>query len=202
MFLLFFLALIFIYIYFGLFVLIQIIIWLSVFFVSNFLIGVNPEHRELYLIRILSILVICFVFYYNSKQIINTSYLLPLTIKNVSYLSDFKTPIVFDNNRNEDKIYLYRVDNISNFLNKLDLDDNYILTMIFYPDLINYSINIPQLVLSEPILINRNSSAAIIEKYINERINVMIDFYYLDDSILEETPFGPGVIFHYWKFYY
>lgn len=73
-----------IYIKFGLFVLIQILIWSLVFILSNFLIQFNPN-REMYIIRILSILVIMFILYYNSlEHIISTALIIPLSISKIS----------------------------------------------------------------------------------------------------------------------
>jgi hypothetical protein len=42
----------------------------------------------------------------------------------------------------------------------------------------------PFLILSKPFLINHYSSPTTIEMFINERLNYMIDTYYLDDSII------------------
>jgi len=78
-----------IYIKFGLLVLISIIIWLLVFFVSNFLIQFNPT-REMYIIRILSIIVIIFILYYNSiEHLISTSLIIPLSVSKISFLDEF-----------------------------------------------------------------------------------------------------------------
>jgi hypothetical protein len=56
-----------IYIKFGLFTLIQIMIWSIVLLTSNILIGINPNSKELHVIRFTSILVIMFIFYINYK---------------------------------------------------------------------------------------------------------------------------------------
>jgi hypothetical protein len=40
--------------------------------------------------------------------------------------------------------------------------------------------------LSNPILINRNSSATNINKFILERLDYMVDYYYLDDTIIQK----------------
>ena len=40
--------------------------------------------------------------------------------------------------------------------------------------------------LSEPFLINRNSSGTTINKFILERLNYMVDYYYLDDTIIQK----------------
>ena len=38
--------------------------------------------------------------------------------------------------------------------------------------------------ISEPILINKSSCPILLSSYIMSRLNLMIDFYYLDDSII------------------
>lgn len=54
--------------------------------------------------------------------------------------------------------------------------------------------------LSKPFLINRLSSPTIIFMFINQRVSIMADYYYLDDTIMQETIFGPVVIIKYAKF--
>lgn len=41
-----------------------------------------------------------------------------------------------------------------------------------------------KLYISDPILINKDSSPLLLTQFINHKLNVMIDFYYLDDSII------------------
>jgi len=41
-----------------------------------------------------------------------------------------------------------------------------------------------QIYICDPILINKDSSPLLLTQFINDRLNVMIDFYYLDDSII------------------
>jgi len=75
--------------FYGTFVLIQILIWTMVFFLSNFLIGLNPFNKEFHTIRIMSIIVIIFILYYNSIQsTIATLFILPLSISKITYLDD------------------------------------------------------------------------------------------------------------------
>jgi hypothetical protein len=66
-----------------------------------------------------------------------------------------------------------------------------------------YNQDPPQMLLSKPFLINRNSSAITITKFINERLDYMVDYYYLDDGIIQElrNQDGPVVLLNYSKFY-
>ena len=67
-----------IYIKLGLFP-IQIMIWSIVYIVSNYLIQIQNNHnKEYYIIRLLSIIVIIFILYYNSIDIdIHTALIIP-----------------------------------------------------------------------------------------------------------------------------
>jgi hypothetical protein len=40
--------------------------------------------------------------------------------------------------------------------------------------------------LSNPVLINLNSSPTTINKFILERLEYMVDYYYLDDTIIQK----------------
>jgi hypothetical protein len=92
---------------------------------------------------------------------------------------------------------------ISDFLNKLDIDDNYIATIEFIPEISEYNINAPRLFLSKPFLLNRFSSSTTISNFIFERLNYMADYYYLDDDIIQQCKHGVGpvVLINYSKIY-
>jgi hypothetical protein len=42
-----------------------------------------------------------------------------------------------------------------------------------------------QLYIADPILINKDSSSILLTQFIENRLQLMIDFYYLDDSIFD-----------------
>jgi hypothetical protein len=44
-----------------------------------------------------------------------------------------------------------------------------------------------QLFISDPILINKDSSSILLTQFIMDRLHIMIDFYYLDDSIINNN---------------
>jgi hypothetical protein len=74
------------------------------------------------------------------------------------------------------------------FLKILNEDDNYWVSLSFYPTISGYSIDDGmQLFLSDPILINKDSSAITLTQFIMNRLHLMIDFYYLDDSIINNN---------------
>jgi hypothetical protein len=183
------------YIKLGAFVLIQIIIWLIVFISSNFLIGINPSNIQFKITRILSVCVIVFLLWFNSLEIsVHTTMLLPLSIVKISYVHEFDSLIyISDSNTKEERLYLWNYEEIKDFLNSLDIDDNYIVNMEFIPS--DEDMYAPQLILSKPFLINRHSSVTTIMKFINERLDYMIEFFYLDDIVIQPNPdiVGPMV---------
>jgi hypothetical protein len=44
-----------------------------------------------------------------------------------------------------------------------------------------------QLFISDPILINKESNPLLLTQFIMDRLHKMIDFYYLDDSIINNN---------------
>jgi hypothetical protein len=77
----------------------------------------------------------------------------------------------------------------------------YVVTFEFVTSLMMYNEDGPIISLGKPILISKNSNAQIISNYLKSRINLTIDTYYLDDSILDSNnnPDGPSVIVNYSK---
>ena len=70
------------------------------------------------------------------------------------------------------------------FLNTLETDKFYVVTFEFIPSMNMYDNDGPILLLGKPIIITKNSNPITISKYIKERMNIMIDAYYLNDEIL------------------
>ena len=191
------LSLIIIYLFFGVFVLIQILIWTMVFFLSNFLIGINPFNKEYHTIRLMSIIVIIFILWYNSTKLnIGTAYILPLSISKITWLDDFTNDhrgIIVDPGVNKELLYSNTVDETTKLLNSLDSDSNYIGAIEYVNDLSIYHLDLynnnnkPRMILSNPFLFNKFSSCSLLTKFMNERLELMIDYYYLDDSVLEDS---------------
>jgi len=194
------LCLTFLYVQFGLLVLLQIILLLIVLLASNILIGINPLSKELHIIRVILILVIMLVLYYNTQQIaIITSFIFPLSINRVTFFHELDGTKVIDPDIQIEVIKSVNFYKTSDLITKLDLNQNYIVTIEFIPDLSLYSVDDPQMFLSEPIAINRLSSPATITKFIHERLDSMVDDYYLDDEIIQDN--DSVVLITYTKFY-
>jgi hypothetical protein len=199
------LILTFIYIKLGLFTLIQIIILLIVLFASNFLIGINPDNKQFHIIRIMAVLTIILILYYNSGVInIKTMIVLPLSILKISYFDEFESIAYIDSSSKKESelINLFTSTEISKFLNSLDINDNYVATIEFTPEFPHYGLDLPRMLLSKPIMINRFSSPTTIAMFIHDRLNLMVDCFYLDDEIIQLNEYGPYVFIRCHKFYY
>jgi hypothetical protein len=189
-----------IYYYYGILVLLQIVIWSLVFFISNLINGINPNNNEIRIIRILSIIVIIFSLWYNSGYTeIISAIIVPLSIDKISYAKDFKLSYDKDLRIITDIFYLWDNWEVKNFLSMLDDDTNYIVSMEFIPT--DEIVDVPHLILCEPFLINQHSSSTTIRKFILERLNKMVDCFYLDDSIIQpvEDGYSPFIILKFSK---
>jgi hypothetical protein len=188
---------------FGLLVLIQIIVWICVFFISNSLLGINPNSLELKTIRILSIIVIIFILW-NLKPLENQlMFIIPLTTNKITFLND-----LFDDSDFTDIVYIRKSEftwfhfndfkEITDFLETLYHDKCYIITfdLILNPEL--YCIGEPSLNLGIPILITKDSNPWLISKYLVEKIRICCDSYHLDEEIFSpEVSSSPRVLVRY-----
>jgi hypothetical protein len=166
-----------------------------VFFLSNFLIGINPHLRNFHAIRIMSIIVIILILYYNTKHLsIATAFILPLSLNRVTYADKLNRYIEFDSEIQTQALSLLNVNEISEFLDDLDAKENYIASFEFIPDICCHQEEGPLMFLSKPILMNKFSSPEILTKFIHERLELMVDYYYLDDSIIQTFESGNEAI--------
>jgi hypothetical protein len=169
---------------------IHIIIWIAFYLIANLIIGFHPFSFYWNIIRILSIIMILYLSYKNLDQSMYlTSLLIPISQDKIHYVHDFdvKSLDFYKPNRTVLKIHELTLD-IMDFLKNLNDDDNYWVSLSFYPTITGYSIDDGmQLFLSDPILINKDSSAITLTQFIMDRLQLMIDFYYLDDSIINNN---------------
>nr|AWX52927.1 hypothetical protein [Lactarius sp. (in: basidiomycete fungi)] len=88
---------------------------------------------------------------------------------------------------------------IHQFLERLEKDKVYVLSLEFILSWLSYDEDSPVITLSKPILITKNSNPRTISKFISERMNLMIDSYFLDDEIIQNlgSNDGPGVLLKY-----
>lgn len=188
-----------IYIQFGLFTLIQIMIWLIVFISSNVLIGLNPWNIKAHISRVLSICIVIFILWYNSQEIsIQTSMLLPLSISKITFTSEFNHPIFIKFPEKRETLYLWDDQEIKEFLNSLATDENYIIFMQFKPSELDW--DGPNVALSNTFLINRHSSSTTIRKFIDDCLFVIKNTHELDDYVIQPDVVGPMIELHYCEF--
>lgn len=91
---------------------------------------------------------------------------------------------------------------IARFLFSLDLDKTYVVSFEFVYSWLLYEEDGPFLTLSKPILVTRESNPKIISAFILEKLNLAINAFYLDDSIIynDDDNYkldGPGIIVKY-----
>ena len=88
---------------------------------------------------------------------------------------------------------------IHQFLERLEKDKVYVLSLEFILTLLTYDDDSPIITLSKPILITKNSNPRTISKFIKERIDLMIDSYFLDDERIQNlgSHDGPCVLLKY-----
>jgi hypothetical protein len=109
-----------------------------------------------------------------------------MSINNITYLHDIIPSEMFIFTKNQIEV-LDKFDwlEVRHFLNTLESNTFYVITFEFIPSMIMRDEHGPFLLLDKPIIITKNSNHYMISKYLRERIEIMIDTYYLDDSILQ-----------------
>lgn len=163
-----------IYIKFGLFYLIQIMLLLIVFLTSQFLIGINPWNIEYRIIRFMSIVLIFAILYYNSKDLYSWMFIIPLSKDKISLYENL--PHKFDFDENNFKKWKFNEDSkIEDFLKTLNNEDNFVCFLETY-----YRGDIYYLAFSELFLFNKFSNHKIIEDYISSTINDQLYLMNLD----------------------
>jgi len=90
----------------------------------------------------------------------------------------------------QEKGSIFNIENLTRdiriFLKNLNESDSYWATLSFYPDINGYANEEGiKMSISPPILINKDSCPILLSKFIMNRLNIMIDLYYLDDSIFD-----------------
>jgi hypothetical protein len=197
-----------IYIKFGLLVVIQILIWTLVFILATFLSNINPTNKEYYIIRILSIIVIIFILYLNSKEVnILSSFIIPLSVTKITFIDELigddnvnPTDIIFINNSHITWLHFIDFQELLDLLSLLDNNKAYVISFDLIFDKLSFSLGNPSLNLTKPILISKNSNPWLISSYLQERIRMACDLYNLDESCLAKGVDGPGLLVKYKEF--
>lgn len=152
----------------------------------------------------MSFVVIIFILYYNTQQINSlTALILPLSFSKITFIEDLGDTISIDSTLNSTIFYSCNIEETSNLIKNLEDDVNYVVNIEFVMDisLIDSDLNIPRMHLSQPFVINKYNSSTTVTMFINRQLDLMIDYYYLDNLILLEMQekLGPVVVVHYAK---
>jgi hypothetical protein len=101
---------------------------------------------------------------------IASSIILPLSISNISFAEEIfenEGIIQFDSNVQTERFFLFKVNETTDFIKKLDIDENYFVNIEFIPDILIYSTDYPKMLLSKPFLIN------VLVKFIKDRTSTL-----------------------------
>lgn len=121
-----------------------------------------------------------------------------MSITRITYLDQFYTSGIFT-------IYdplvniLHFQDNLelTEFLSELEADKNYVVTFnLIQPEMDGDDEN-PSITLSKPILITKNSNPKLISDFLEDKIQLACNSFYLDESLFEIEDKGLVVIVRY-----
>lgn len=93
----------------------------------------------------------------------------------------------------------YDIFELSQFLNDLDEGKTYVLTFDFVLSWLNYDEDSPVINLSKPIIITKNSNPRLLCNFIQNKLRLACENYFLENSLLEifDYPDRPGVLVKY-----
>jgi hypothetical protein len=188
-----------IYLQFGLLPLAQIIIWIIVFFLSNFLLGINPDNTQFKVIRATAIIVIIFII--NSlifnNSLYNISILVPFSLFEIDFRDSF-----------EWKFNSYKVKPMISYINLQTLTKDIDLLLLSLVDDVNYSMSLSfissykewekdkrknyPLFIGDAIIVNKESDSVLITQFIMENLDkkgyFITDWLFKDYSLNSMDP--------------
>lgn len=206
-------ALLLVYFQCGLLTVIELILLIIILLASNFLSGINPDPNLFLYIKIFAIITIIYLLYhdYNIMNAYKLALLpiknldvsiLPVSIDKITYFDELESINYIDTNF-ENKVYLTDISEqgeIFDIINSLEEHHNYVASIEFTTVFPEEGKDLPRMILSKPIMINKYSSPTIISMFIHDRLNLMVDFYYLDDEIIQLSEIGPYICIRYQQF--
>lgn len=126
----------------------------------------------MFTIRIISVLVIIFIFYINSDfSTFNMMFVLPFSKDKISLFYNFPADLEFNEESFTEVIFSKSNIEIQSFLNSLKVTDNYIGYFT-----VKYSGNFSYITLTELILFNKYSNSETIEDFLESIISYQEDF--------------------------
>lgn len=187
---------VYIYIQFGLLVSLQIIILVVIFFLSNFVLGIDPDKFEFKVIRLVSVLLTFLILYLNIKSYtINT--LLPYSLFKITFLNDLKFFRNIAEVSFKATLHFYDKLEFKKMLNELEDGKIYSGIIEFVSDIRLYNDKdpYPKLLISKPVVFTKDSSPDIISDFVYDRLYLMCKYYQFEDTILNQhNSNGPVVI--------
>src|SRR3981189_3606943 len=95
-----------------------------------------------------------------------------MSINRISFLHDFiEYDICIFNNVKVNIFNFADFLDVKNLLSELEEGKNYVVTFEFVYSFLTYNDEGPNIILTKPILINKNSNSQLISKFIQEKIN-------------------------------
>lgn len=132
------------------------------------------------------IIILCIVSFDFDQNMYALSILAPFSQNEIHYVHDFQVKSL---NLYKEKGTIFTLKtltkDITEFLDNLDEKDNYWLSLSFHPTLEGYANEEGmKLYINDPILINKDSSPLLLTNFIMNRLFIMVDIFYLDESVI------------------
>lgn len=178
-------------------------------FMTTMILIQNPNNFWIRVVQVLSIFYIVTIIMLDMSTFFNSlyklAYIIPLSTNKITFLDEFveseskSNKITFHNGTFINRFYFNDYKEISDFLNQLDNSKCFCLTFKFVVSWLQYEEDSPVIILAKPILVSNDSNPWLISKFINEKIRLACNSYYLEDSIIDSIgkTDGPGIIVNY-----
>jgi hypothetical protein len=109
-----------------------------------------------------------------------------MTINNITYLNQFiPHGVIAINNPIIDRFNFWDIIEITKFIRKLDQDKVYVINFEFVYSCLLHEDEDPVIKISKPILVTKNSDPKLISDFLKNKVDLIIDLYYLDDEIIK-----------------
>jgi len=190
----------------GLLGIFTILIWSINLFMTTMILIQNPNNFWIRVVQVLSIFFIVFIImldistFYNS--IYKLAFLIPLSHDKITFFDekfgndDPDSSIIYITNSSISWFSFFDLNEISDFLDNLEYNKTYIISFDLIFDFLSYEVGDPSIILTKPILINKETNPKLISNFLNERVKTSCYSYDLDVSCLKDNE-GPGILVRY-----
>lgn len=107
----------------------------------------------------------------------------------LNYNSIFNIP-----NPSTTRFYFCDTFEVTQFLDFLEKDKTYVLSLELINSWLTYEEDTPVFVLSKPIVVTKDSDAEILSKYLQSRIKLACDSFFLEENMMEDAVDNPAVL--------